>query len=549
MRVFILALFLFIGGKGFSQQSEYTVYEVGKGEILKNKYFFLDYYGGNLLIAVPLRDGVDYTNVNLAGIIDLEEKIRLPFQYRNIEKVRDGYNLYKGEIPLLAISNGKSRALYRLGKVDFEPITDFKYWKFRPYLFDGNYVMAYTGFGHIVNIETKEITTTGFEELVPLTKEVIAAKDMMRNWSVLTKKGDTLLPKEFDRIQTLSKQFIIIQKRDSMGVLDASGRLLLPPIYKNIQLSDTRMLVTSFDKIEQAPLDSKQQEYIAVLDSVLDSTLAKEEDKCYKPLISTFNHSRRMDDHYVHGAFDFQGKLKIPFDYDWLEKGIANEIIANKNGRFGVLSEKGKVLVDFEYEDITVLFDSFYLVKKENKQGLFTKKNKKVLEVKYEEIFPISNTQVLFVENGDWYQVEYSANFKEHTVRKTKLHSNFGFAYMDTFEPSTATYVKNTDFFVLYNCSETGIIDKNLNIIIPCEHTQIPRYFNEKHFDFGVKYTVKGVALKDMDLSQDDVDFKETIIGKKEGKYGVINQDGTILVPFQYSSIQNIDGKRFVVKR
>lgn len=544
MKILLQAFFLFLGGVLFAQQNEYTIYEVGKGEILKNKYFYLGHYVDDLFIAVPLRDSVDYTYADLAGIITIKEEVKLPFQYRNIEKVRDDYGLYKEQVPLLAISNGRGRALYRLNSSVFEPLTDFKYLKFRPYLFDGQYLMAYNGFGQMVNLETREITNTNFTELLPLNNDLIAAIDMWRKCGILNKQGDTILLPTYDRINNISEQLITISEGETLGVLDAKGVQIVPPIYRNIILSSTRILAKSFDEVEHI-----YPELIAEKEEVMDFDLAKQTEECRKPFIVSSNYAKKREIFNLCGAFDFYGNQKIPFEYYSLTKGISNEIIANKNGKMGVITEDGRVVLDFEYDDITTLFDVFYLVTKEDKQGLFIQGSKKLLEVMYKDIFPISAHSVLFLEHGEWSKVTYRSEYKKHKIHKTNLNANYSFAYMDTFNRTTATYEKNTDFFVVLECSNSGIVDKHLNVIIPCKHREIPRYFNEKFFNFEKKYTVKGIELKDMDLSEDNVQFKEVIIGKKGEKYGVVNDKGTVLVPFQYSHIQPIDGKRFVVRK
>lgn len=544
MRIFLQTFLFFITAGLFAQNSEYTIYQKGKGEILQNKYFYLDHYIDDLFIAVPLRDSVDYTYADLTGIINIKEQVKLPFEYRNIEKVRDDYNMYKGAAPLLAISNARSRALYQFNSSGFQSLTDFKYLKFRPYLFDGQYLMAYNGFGQILNLQTKEIIGTKFTELLPVNKDLVIGVEVFGKSGLLNKQGDTILLPIYDRIQPTSEQLLVVQQGQSFGVLDVKGEQVLPIIYSNITLSASTIIAESFQEVKHI-----EPVYAVEIDQVMDFDMVKQEEECSKPFRYPLNYSKNREFYNLHGAFDFYGNQKIPFEYYYLTKGIFDEIIANKNGKMGVISEDEKVIIDFQYDDITMFFNGLYLVSKGDKQGLFTQNGKKLLEVKYKDIFPMSAHSVLVLENGKWIKVSYESSYKKYTSKKTNLNADYSFAYMDTFNRASSTYEKNTDFFVVLQCSNSGIIDKDLNIVIACEHSEIPRYFNEKYFKFEKTYTIKGVELKQIDLSKDDAQFKGVIIGIKDGKYGVVNDMGDVVVPFEYSYIQCIDEDRFVVKK
>lgn len=199
---------------------------------------------------------------------------------------------------------------------------------------------------------------------------------------------------------------------------------------------------------------------------------------------------------------------------------------------------------DFKYDDITVLFDKFYLLKSNNMFGVFTKDNKKLLEVKFAEVFPISTDKILYLKDNAWYKVSYTNDFFNSKVQKIKLNPNFRLDYIE----------KQPDFFSLGYNNLYGIIDKKLNIIIPPINEKMEMYYNGKYFDRSGKiYSSKGIPLKDIDVNRnyfdDNVKFKNTLICTKNGKYGVVNMDGKIVVPFKYSYIQNIDGNKFVVKK
>ena len=236
-----------------------------------------------------------------------------------------------------------------------------------------------------------------------------------------------------------------------------------------------------------------------------------------------------------------------------LKKGISNEIIAYKNGKVGVISENGNIIIDFKYDYIEPAFETYYLVENDNGQGLFTSNNKNILQIKTQKIFPISKNEIWFTEKGVWNKITFSGNYEKKHIKPTKLTADYDFSYLETFSTLENKYINNSDFFLIKNLGNYGIIDRNQKIIIPIINDEKLEYFNGKFYDFEKKYTAKGIELQDIDLSKnyydDDNNFKQTIIGKKGEKYGVVNVDGKVIIPFQYSYIQNIDGHKFIVKK
>ena len=95
MKTGLVILFCLFNGILMAQNSTYNVYEIGKGEILKKDYHYLLSINDKFLAATIIKEETDYLYADLTGIIDLKENVFLTFEYRNIEKIRDNYNLYK----------------------------------------------------------------------------------------------------------------------------------------------------------------------------------------------------------------------------------------------------------------------------------------------------------------------------------------------------------------------------------------------------------------------------------------------------------------------
>src|SRR5690606_38629825 len=71
------------------------------------------------------------------------------------------------------------------------------------------------------------------------------------------------------------------------------------------------------------------------------------------------------------GAYNREGKLVVPLEYDELTAPIANSyrgyyghyLITKKENRIGVIDSEGSVALPVEYDDVSV-YDDFFVTKK-----------------------------------------------------------------------------------------------------------------------------------------------------------------------------------------
>ena len=189
---------------------------------------------------------------------------------------------------------------------------------------------------------------------------------------------------------------------------------------------------------------------------------------------------------------------------------------------------------------------------------MFSSKGKQLLSCIYDDIFAISSNKALVLKQGKWFLFDS----KTSKITNTEFTGADKLGYMDRMsipfpffrdkKPYADTY------FLLIRNGKYGVIDHQLNVLIPPTHDKKPTFYVDKHFTFGsiysdeetFLYTRKGIPMEGMKAifyTYDSSKFPNTIICKKGEKYGVIDMDGKELIPFVYSFIQNIDEKRFIV--
>ena len=528
-----------------------NIYEIGKGEILSKPYENITYLYDDLLTAVPFTEGVENYYTRNMGVIDFNENVIVPFEYRYIALLKDYYLFDKQSTrKIVAVSTGTLPTLYQLTKTKFKQLAPFQGVNFYNIPINDDIVFTAENFlftNHIFNLNTKEHIAVKFELDSALNKNLLTFYSK-RKKGIMNLKGQVVVPADYYGIYRLNDSFIEINKgkrRDSIGILDKNANVVIPPIFSEVTKGYNRFFVRAFN--HKTPLKLSDEVIERVSNWSLKWNNSKE--KMYSL------NKKQIQQLGLVGAFDFKGNLVIPFDYDYLEKGIGSEIIASKNEQVGIITENGKEVMGFRYKKISAAFNNLYIANLNGKYGLFSSKGKQLLSCIYDDIFAISSNKALVLKQGKWLLFDSKTSKMTNTefTRADKLgymdRRSIPFPYfIDEKKPYTDTY------FLLIRNGKYGVIDHQLNVLIPPTHDKEPTFDIDKYFTFGFKdtflYTRKGVPMEGMEAifyTYDSSKFPNTIICKKGEKYGVIDMDGKELIPFVYSFIQNIDEKKFIV--
>jgi hypothetical protein len=236
------------------------------------------------------------------------------------------------------------------------------------------------------------------------------------------------------------------------------------------------------------------------------------------------------------GAIDKYGNAVIPFVYDALgnndgysQEFIHDNIPASKNGKWGVINKSGKVLIPFIYDGID-LYEENKLVfvskwtggKKfagDEKKGAIDLTGKIIIPLIYYTLGPYDG-DIISADHG----LEYGRfeNYNSYGKNLSKI-LNVSYEYV--------SYLGGGNFLVFKN-GKSGIIDKNLKIIIPLEYD---------HLEAG-KW-----ALTELDYLSGRENFisfsgfrKDLTIAYKNGRAGIINKSNDVIIPFQFDIINNL---------
>lgn len=528
-----------------------NIYEIGRGEIFTKKYVFLQYLYNGWLVAVPATEGIDdYSWENLAGVIDFNERVLVPFKYRNI-RLLENFNGDDAVMKhrLVTVSEGKLPRLYELSKDGLLPLADFEGFTFNYMPENNRFVFTSSGMiNYIFNLKNGQAIPVGLGLRYALNKSLLCFRSNHKD-GVADLQGRVVVPARYYRILPLGESFMWVEKGekgDSIGIFDREAQVLLPPVFSQIERGRNRFFARTFH--HGTPLTLSDE----VISGVSDWTARWNKSK--KRMYSLTQ--KQIQQLGLMGAFDLKGQLVIPFEYDYLEKGIGTEIIADKKGAKGIVSEKGQVMVPFQYQQIEAAFNRLYVVSNDGKYGLLGSKGKVILPCLYDSIFVLDADRALVLNEEKWFLWKR----KTGEMTSTDWIKEYQFDYLKTSPyysgDDEAEQADRNTCFILKRNNCYGIIDKELKTVIPPIHDEEPVYYWNKSFIFDIYrkpilYTRKGVRLKGLnpiDYANESSLFPNTLICMSDGKYGVVDMDGKTIIPFTYSQIDNIDGTRFVVK-
>ena len=294
-----------------------------------------------------------------------------------------------------------------------------------------------------------------------------------------------------------------------------------------------------------------------------------------------------------YGLIDLDGKELSACIYDKIEaiKGVKDSLLIQKDGKVGLANNQGNVIIECEYESITALTNKYtdgYIVKNsEGKLGAISVSKEQLLECKYEDIKHVCGNDMYVVkEDGKWkitnkagdktIDIDYAdVTYVSSDLIVAKSGDNFGIFGIDKTEKVKAEYQSIefafSDNFIAKKGDKFGVINAAGEELVPFEYSAIS--VNEKAnclfakkaddnntylIDRNHEVKVAGTDIQVLDgyirakvndeykfynfkfeeKSNRDAYANHTLyVAKNDGKYGLVNRDGTLVVQYEYEDI------------
>ena len=438
-----------------------------------------------------------YVKDDKMGLINLDGKKIVDSKYESIETLpsQEGKLLVKqqGKVGIINI-NG-----HEIIKPEYDQIKEDGYYENDSDIQKSGYITSNTTkegyrYGYI-NYKGEELLKPEYNDI----SRILDIKDSENAYLILAKDGKYGVYKNGNAVvkndyQSISyeqgNQVFVVEKSGIYGIADLKGSMVVPLEYNQIDITGIGIYAK---KGEQTTIFDKNGKTLELEENTSVLNTGNEN---YKIKISS------SDGAISYGVINNKGEEAIPQNYSYIEYLSENYFIAsNKDGKLGVLDTNNKEVLPLEYASIHKI-DGTSIVQ----TGRDTDQINEFYTSKLEKICESPASTVTL--NGNYVYIQ----------------SDEGIKYIDK---ETEQEVKNTDVFkenMLFSAKDEngnwGFVDKAGNVKIDYQYEKVTELN---------KYGYAGV--------------------KKDGKWGVINSEGEIILEPTYTiSEENEKDLNFIGK-
>ena len=221
-------------------------------------------------------------------------------------------------------------------------------------------------------------------------------------------------------------------------------------------------------------------------------------------------------------------QLVLKGAYNSIELGCEGQFIVEKNGKYGVVSEKGAVILPLKYSEINSNKNG-YTVTLNEKMGLFNSEGK--------EIIPISYRWIYTDKIDDNIPIVAKLDGKEGYIN-TKNEWVIPPTYRDAFafRQGVAIVKKGRNYMCINLKGEAVIQDFDNYVIEPSDNTYIVGVRKECKY---MVYDLNGNLLDTYNLLRNNRSDDAIFAVKKGSKWGYIDGYGKVIIPLEYEEVGN----------
>lgn len=383
-------------------------------------------------------------------------------------------------------------------------------------------------------------------------------------------------------IETISEyKYFVLKENGKYGVIDTKGNKIIEAKYKDIKIPNPEKDVfICYEENSTKTINSKNEEIYTQYENIEPLRLKN----VYSDLMyekSTLKYSQNGK----YGIIDINGKKLTNAIYDEIDtlQTKEGELLVKKDNKYGVINIKGTTLVKIQYDKIeadkfyeegTGYKKSAYIVSKTTEEGYrygyVNLEGKEIIEVKYNDLYRITginseDSYLICAENGKYGLLKNDKKIIDNEYQSL--------IYNESNNTITATKGK-----------KYGVISISGKIIVPIEYKQIDitgNYIHAKTNDETVKVfdqngqetdisentaiidvnntdykihietanekTIYSIYKNEEKITQKEYTYIQHLYGdyfiacNTNGKLGIIDNEETTKIEFNYNSIQKIE--------
>lgn len=444
------------------------------------------------------------------------------------------------------------------------------------------------------------------------TKAVFIKSDDGKNYTAIDDKGNELFT-DYDSVEAISinsitsnipyEKTVLKYKQGGLyGLIDFDGKKITEKIYNSITNIDYK---EGNLKVEQnGSYGVINIKGTTILEPIYDAIMAdgyyNEETKYEK---AGFILRIVTDEGYRFGYADRTGKIILDTLYNEVSrltevKGDDVYLVTSTNGRYGLYKNNKEILAN-EYTDIS--FDpnnNLLIVQKDQAQGVVDLEGNNIVPIDYDSIIiggkyidaQKGDETVVFDSNGNNLNTDI-LSYNQVSDLAIVIDKNNNYNIVDSSGnkklKESYTYIEyfNNNYFIATKDSKTGVIDGNGNVVINLDYDAIQAIDGtnalqaiktdnnrtdiiDSNMNIHEGIVNANVVKKDnyikvysesevkyYDFSGNEVTYKSLYpnntlyASENNGKWGLVDQNGKVVVNYDYDMVTEQNGNVFGVKK
>lgn len=305
-----------------------------------------------------------------------------------------------------------------------------------------------------------------------------------KKYGLVDLSGKEILPIEYDEITLLEENSLLLEKDELFGICDYEGNIIIKPEYIEIQgiANDYRNGYITVDK--------------GNLYGIIDFNKSIIFDNKYLDIKSVYSSSKyavKIDKKYQ--IVDRQGKIISKLEFDDVKDIDGEQIIYKEKNKYGISNINGEKIIPAEYEDIMFINNNYFIAQKDEKYGIISTDNNVEIEFKYDAIDYSKKSGILIAtwehEKYDLYNSELQLKLTVNEVEmeedymKVILADDTKFYNFKFEEISSNKIWTNNTLFASEKNGKYGFVDSKGNVVIDYQYDEVTEY--NKYGFAGVK--------------------------------------------------------------
>ena len=298
------------------------------------------------------------------------------------------------------------------------------------------------------------------------------------------------------------------------------------------------------------------------------------------------------ENEYSYGCINMDGEMVISQKFDYIHGFELNQVTpARYKDKEGAINLRGDIIIPFVYNSVGAFSeDMAYVLNEDNKVGFMDIEGKLVIPFKYTEygesyfsegLVCVKNDEDKcgFVDKSglvvipfvyDWAKpfhcgyaaVGYDSHFEmndTYTYKNSYINKNGGVMMKPITNGSCDDFSESGYASIQIDYQGYGIIDRNFNVILPCEYSIVyPKFatnelitvkYDKNRYGVFDAYSKHMVIPCEYNYISEEGFHEGFISVMKNEKFGYFDKSGKAVIPFCYDSASDFSEGFAVVER